>query len=1365
MAASKLPKYRLFSGHVTKYNKKDKTIAVEGELEVVAGKIIFAEPLRTKDTRGTLLAYKTDATGQITYYHPKKKEPKKKAPHFILDQARTSLRVVIPPPNWIMMAYAAKGKSWAKAMQEQLAKTKKKCTLQLCKLTKSQLKEPHTKKAKKKPAKEPTVAEKKYAAWHGKLNAKKPFYGYVICKLRGVFLFFSNADMAGAKIELKTPKGKTLKATASAASDGIVTAAVTAFPSILTKGTYTISVTTARSGSGWSPKFKAGSNFAYSLKEQLTFSIQNMAGEFEALCADPISVEEATIVQFPDLYGHLVDAAKKKESYPELKISTKFSIPNGLKPYAKRLAWTFETSKMVRDLIDAADSKTRAKMIGDTIVNALPLSEDKNLKNVVGIAQNSVNLAFNLGDLSKAYDGLEVLSKGKILKDLGIESAGQWNDIKKSLEVTQYWRSADPIQHVLKCGDKSHQQVLLKLKDLPKKEQEALLDVTNLQKRFGIKMEKLNKGIAIADAIYSGINLGIAVYNLIDKIQKKEATVADLKSLLGSYKDLFLKPGTPDGATSRGAFVLLEKYRSTTVMQELGIKKQEMEVWLKAVDTALAILSCIPATAPAAQLISAIKAVGQTSYQLICCAAKSLDGIMFDHHFSKLLADRKLLNMIHSRSHANQVLMDGAVLKDKNKHGGKDDLHTQLRVRAEAINALVALITRAAIAVPSGFRDKDYRVPFTAKLREYHVADFIKYVVLQDGWQAPIFSRSDLTSSTPLTLDAYWLYTTNSKRGANGKPEFSGLVQSTKVTANKLNTPSIFPKGALYFLRSTHTFEGNAQTNFQKYFPIHRLDSASIEDFAWQLRTTFGEVHADCIKHACVYKRPRNYKPKGKKAKDGSIPHGWQKIHDGKELKDIPPVSPYDQIRVLVVLKRPEDDQNRGVPHGGIYPISIQQMRIDPCPDVGGAVYKDIVKPLDPYLLKEEKKKYEGHLGCVFYPYFMLGKGTVPGTKPMIGSSFWRSLNYELDQLSYMRYGYKVKVARNPAKFLKYGPPGKQIDEFPVDASRHKYPEFEDVDFLKLRGMQSVYPELFKQRKRISGIETPYNGAGPCFLKATHKGNNGTKWQLITDDILLDGFDWTKPVELVVMVWADDIAAQKRRYEKTKLDWKALPMRMELVGYNKDGKKYKRDCEGPTYNSTLHFIGRYDFRGAMNKTNSKAFTKENQTALPGDLVTISNAVEAKSDIIKTHLLGAGVAKNSGHKYYLFGAHYALYYYPPGHTGRKPIKGLRPFCKRKKLKFTERARDILKDSSGKPVRKPAKEYYHVAIDHVETAAKSGFKQDDTVRYEKHDLVIGFTAPSNYIGPAVPWPDAGEVALKDWIQHETYKVDGRAKTLKT
>ena len=430
---------------------------------------------------------------------------------------------------------------------------------------------------------------------------------------------------------------------------------------------------------------------------------------------------------------------------------------------------------------------------------------------------------------------------------------------------------------------------------------------------------------------------------------------------------------------------------------------------------------------------------------------------------------------------------------------------------------------------------------------------------------------------------------------------------------------------------------------------------------------------------------------------------------------ELPELSPLDQIRVLVVLDKKLQE--------GIYPISLQLFRTDGT-NISGPVYKDIVRRLDSFLLSSEKK-WKKHLGCVFHPFYQLGTMTIPGTKPLAGSAasiLGVGAYYLFGHLTNMTYSFEVEVGgKRSRQWVNLGAgDGKksELDEYrvSVDVSRDREERrLLLASFLESRSEEFKYPMLFQGAYE--------EGVGPCYVRLGRKGD----YWIPQGTAVFKNFDWKTEVEFIVISWATRPLTDD--YRKVNLDWKELPVQMELVNY--EGVP---DRKGPAYTSKLRYIGAFH-PGRISFEKDSADPGENLQPIV-DLLRNNEAARKKFEpALDPQKFGS--ARDKADTYHIFAAYFRMFYY--GFDGIK-IWGIRPF-----------ARTVIEHPN----------YYRYGIINIATAADSGLAEPKILgalsgisrpEYEFH-----FQAPMSYTS-LLPWAGSGVggAKVKKWIEEGSAKI---------
>jgi hypothetical protein len=1213
---------------------------------------------------GTMACWSTDAKG-LVYPIASSGAPRPTPVHY-LGKTR---RIYLAPPDALLKAWAKSREQWADGLARGLAaRTSSYRATELTELevAKSSLRPPDRQST--------DAAEKEWAAFHDGLKGR--ISAWLLPKTRALVMPFSSASMDGKIVEV-TPEGKTtIKCEIRRDSDRAFAVAI-GDETTLPPGMYSFKVKLPAVTGEWSNAVQRDSE--YQLKEQVRFGITNFAGEFDLVNCDPISVEESVMQQFPDLYWHRIAAAKERSDYPEVETDPEYQdFPKALEQWAERLEWAHSKAKLTVGLINASGWNKRAQLIGMAVWKQLKAPADNEVLNAT---RNSIDLAFQVGGQVKEWK--ELLEGMHAEKELAGLKRVLWKDIEGRLERNRWWAWAK--EEFLE-GDKEWR--VLELASATAVERKVILAAGIPEKRTALEEmvgksagKAVQKGLVAAQLVIDVYKTALAFNDVLEARKEEGDLVSDLDEL---FKQV---DGTLARSPCREAMGNLERLRSATVAAHRKVDDEEAKALMAAIDAALGALTLV---FPAVAIVVAIKEGLSLAKDVAVELAEWGDRLLFKSWAANLLARRwTQLAELASSSSANQSLIPHV-----GADGGATDLNVQLRLRAEALHGLVGLLTRASVASE---KEKDY----LDRVEKYRVAEYIRHYLLWDGWQLPI------RALVPIGMDAAWMYLT----GPYGALQTQVAVTEQLGFAHPLKAAAVsaIPFGMTMLTAVDAVLEGNAIAKYQKTFPIHRLDAA-VPEVAMAFRTAWAKIDADAIEYTCVYRRPAGSSGSG----------GWQPVNAKgvRKVEELDLLSPLDQIRVLVVFKA-------DVP-AGTYPLSFQLVRTDGI-NIEGPVYRQITRRLDADNLLRQEEKFKGRIGCVFYPFFEVGKQMVPGIKPLAAwASFAGVGAYEVfGYLDNMTYGFTIKAGDSKyAPWVKIGAPNagtSDLDEVRVGITGKPHESSLLVaGFLDSHSEKPPYPQLFQLSK----------GFGPCYVRV-----GGGNYLLATPDdgavLTFDKFSWTDPVDFIVVAYSSSLAYLD--WERQGRDWKHLPVQMQLVNFHGLGSD-----DGPTFSSSLDYVGqlytaRPGISSAAVEPDPEVERWSNQVrANPAELRKLIDGVDPRN---------FGSLKEKESAYHLFAAHFALDYFLP--QGDRVI-GLRPFGR---------------TLTGKS------EHYRIGVRKLQTPEKCGLEQTkmeasvsaawfSASGYAMPEYEFRFPAPDSHTS-GVPWSSLPAQRRKKWIEEEGRK----------
>ncbi len=1242
-------------------------------LEPIRDLILLTSDPSCDAAAGQLIAWKSDHKG-LLYPLSSSGECRSTPVH----ELSSSRRIFHVPPSILLQAWRAKRENWPKAVTDLYSRSdlaSHGVDLSIMEIKKGDLRPPDRDSKDE--------AESAYREWYDSEQGGTTWRGFVLPKVRAVLLVFSRA-LPQTTVELIPQSGaKTLTAVVSVDS-GHSYAVFTGDHESLPTDLYTIRVKGLRADQRWTRTFVETDT--YELREMIRFNVTNFAGEFDIVTCDPISVEEAMMLQFPALYPYLAIAAKQRELYPDFELDVGFKdFPPALKAWSERVGWAHSKAKLAVKLINADGASDRARVLGKAVWNSI---EPRN-EYLVAL-KNSIDLGFGIHEARKDWRKLVALLAAE--KEMEGLKELIWADLKSQFQRYRWWNYVTEqrvngnarILH-LQSLSASERKVVLKA-GIPEKR-------TRLQELIGESSGKvLEKSLTAASTALDVYKAALAFNDVLETRKDLEDLESDFASLIEQVVSAL------DRGPSREGIGTLERMRTATVAADLELDEATDRALMAALDLVLGVLSMLGTGGLALGVLVLAKDVAGLVKDQTLSLAEWLDRVALSGAlqdlYGRLWEQRAAL--VRS-SHSNQGLIPSC-----GPDGGIKDLRVQFRLRAEALYGLVGLLTRAGVASES-------QAEYLERVRKYRVAEYIQNFILNDGWQLPV------RPIVPISMDAAWLYLTG---------PFSDMPDAVAVReqlgfSRPLTAAAIsnIPGSMTMLAVLDSVVAGNAVARFQDTFPIHRMEAEDVEALAMAFRTAWCELDEDSIEYTCIYTRPR----------ESTDDAAWKPVNAGgsNHLKDLEILSPFDQIRILLVLKE-------SVP-AGTYPVSFQLVRTD-WANLKGPIYREITRRLGSELLPSEEE-YKGRLGCVFHPFFQFGGlGIVPGTKPLAsvgvdlaGADLWHQLGF----LGDMRYGFLVRMGDSSGgSWVKLGGPNgsSPLDEFRVGIrGRPDEKKLLIADFLRRESETFEYPLLFDMGK----------GVGPCYARV-----GGGKYLLATPDedaiLPFKEFNWKDSVEFILVVWANKLATDN--YARAELDWTRIPLQMELFNI-----AFGPDDRGPSYSSTLNYVGTL----LPGTRTLKPGEKEVESQIAEWVRQVrSNPAELEKLIRAVDPQNFGSARDPSERYHVFAAHFRLDYHTPD---GEQVSSLRPFG------------DVL--VRGGPA--DGDDYYRIAIRNVRAVKNCGLEAEQilapisesffrTAGYVRNEYEFHFRAPGSHrLG--VPWATVPEDRVLKWINKEGSKRD--------
>lgn len=546
---SKQPDAFLFSGYLVAGKPEGKLNPIQNSLILTQDpKKVSAEDLKkgkalylATDSKGALNHFSQEIANDFRLRQPFKtiKKPK---------QSETNELTVIIPPTDLVCLHALLEKDWLeklnKAMQQiELKSGNNFPTAKLHKVKKTQFRKPRIDMVNHE-------VDKEYRGWYNRLNDKQEINTYILPKTRAIFFLFSMPiiNLENTKLELIIP-GKTGKVdvkiisaedllkeseqkNTSEEKSAQYIATYTGTDKKLPKGVYTFTVSKPDlSVNLWSEKVtgnkerKIEGDNSYSLSVYVDFEIENHAGEFSIINADPISIEESLINQHPKYYSHLTQAAML-EAYPaHAKGETKKKAKppsSGLKAISDQWNNTKSTIELGHKSLGCQNKTPLLMILSQALHEKFRGSEHKKLAEAVDLffdvtatARAWSDMRKSAFDLFKEITGTETTSFAKATKQVFATNRKELFKISKSGVKKQFfcksaWAQTDDYLKTFagKLG-------------IP-------------QKGFSF----LGKAMSAADIIYSGVSIANAYIDCSKASNDLKFAVEELSELSQQYLDL-----------------------------------------------------------------------------------------------------------------------------------------------------------------------------------------------------------------------------------------------------------------------------------------------------------------------------------------------------------------------------------------------------------------------------------------------------------------------------------------------------------------------------------------------------------------------------------------------------------------------------------------------------------------------------------------------------------------------------------------------------------------------------------------------------------------------------------------------------------
>ncbi len=279
-----------------------------------------------------------------------------------------------------------------------------------------------------------------YRVWYERQKViNSTLYGFVIPQSRHIVFTFSHPKADQWAVSFWPHGEKELLQELDVIPDdkmnpNFFAAVFSASKSSLNKGIYTIQInsgTTEPFGEHWSKK--TVKEQSYQLKANFRFDVKNLAGDFEIVNCDPITIEEGMLKQFPQTYNKLIKQAYLKSQGKSL---PKDTIQNsGLKTVTSEIQLRKDHADLLNNFFTATSEKKQTSLIGKGVsaaIDNMPVSQP--FKDIVNIAFQTNKFRYTIfDDMPKSLRNIaqrpELADKSlyEVIKKIKMSELAHWN--------------------------------------------------------------------------------------------------------------------------------------------------------------------------------------------------------------------------------------------------------------------------------------------------------------------------------------------------------------------------------------------------------------------------------------------------------------------------------------------------------------------------------------------------------------------------------------------------------------------------------------------------------------------------------------------------------------------------------------------------------------------------------------------------------------------------------------------------------------------------------------------------------------------------------------------------------------------------
>ncbi|MDQ3003254.1 MAG: hypothetical protein M3Y08_18595 [Fibrobacterota bacterium] len=866
---------------------------------------------------------------------------------------------------------------------------------------------------------------------------------------------------------------------------------------------------------------KIGLKFSLSVN----FSIRSLLVDADLHVLQPMGLEQAIMMSFPESYAYLEQMIKEK---PGSEAEGKGNIPeavDALKSFVTATKWMNEKRNIVTGLLNAEESKfwmSFCKVGWKEFSGSFDAKKDETSEKIRKL-DNIWNAYWTGKDIVKKWEtirknsefieenreGLKKIAKAwddNLFKRLYHGNRWQRYLIKATVKAKSENKPLPALASQLVRADVSVETARKLMHDgIPK-------ELSNMDHLLGSKAKVVGKSLLALDV---AISLW-SVYSTLEEISDLGADYNLAKRRLAQAFEVYRQKYS--GSLNHDALRALESLRLLTDASQSKLHLAQKEAVLKSVEWVLGVATVFPVVGEFAALGLLGKAGVEFLGNVTASVGATLDEYYFSHYFARMSAQRDQFSELQ-RAHTLNAGALTRIASGKKPEELFENIHVQHRLRLAALIGLLRLVQRCGSRTDS--------VSFQKRVKDLDIQGYLE-----------TFFLAQKKGSIPLCfdqpLDMLWTYSKPWR--AEKKKDEPGFLEESFITQGIMLE--------------------RIPLSYRRFFPIYFMDSDGAEHFARVFSRDYSaSVKTDKVRaHVCLREQA------GEK---------WVLLADWSK-----PILPYTGVRLILEVEGKGD--LAGVP------ISLRLIRKDLWFDNEGPLYKGVLvdfkkvyagvsdeqSNLD-MLLNHKSRSTECFYGCEFIPCYFYKQKYYEGLKPFGPLGMRTNLTYQVKFKAVIGgVDYPVEIQNGPVKtldFLTVSMPLQNpvcVDfllrsEFLLNRTSGpsheplfiKYPQARKPMLLCAFAKQNDLWHSGTLEESLGGLQHKWT----LNFKGAGKGKGG--------------FNWGKPFEMVFLVGAPNTTRFWEDREEKRIP--AILSLAETTGLNRQGPQFPIefhalfDTEGP----------------------------------------------------------------------------------------------------------------------------------------------------------------------------------------------------------